>query len=156
MQRINHVGPIFRMIHTAIDQQLSNRAQEMDLTSAQIFVLHYIIRHDKDDVFQKDIEERLELSHATVSGLIARLESKGFLECVPGKTDKRFKCLCATEKARRCEEQMHLSIEQTERNLLDGMTEEEIEQFKIYLDRILCNLGIDIVEERKKRGKENA
>ncbi len=156
MQRIKHIGPVLRVIHTAIDQHLSNRAQEMELTSAQLFVLHYIIRNDDSDVYQKDIEARLELSHATVSGLIARLESKGFLECVPGTADKRYKRLCATEKARCCEAQMHMNIEQTEQLLLNGMTEEEIEQFKSYLDRILCNLGIDIAEERQKRGKENA
>ncbi len=152
MKKNNHIGPVLRILHTAIDQQMSNRAQEMDLTSAQLFVLHYINRNGDKDVFQKDIEERFELSHATVSGLIARLESKGFLECVPSNKDKRYKRLCVTEKARCCDEKMRCSIEQTEMQLLRGFTEEDSVQLRAYLDKMLLNLGIDFAEERKKRG----
>ncbi len=151
MQKTDHIGPILRMIHTAIDQQLSNRAQEMDLTSAQLFVLHFINLNGDKDVFQKDIEERFELSHATVSGLIARLESKGFLQCVPSASDKRYKKLCVTQKARCCEEQMHISIEQTEKQLLNDFSEEDKQLLKKYLDKMLLNLGIDLAEVSDKR-----
>lgn len=151
MQKIKHIGPVLRIIHTAIDQQLSARAQEMELTSAQLFVLHYINRNNDRDVCQKDIEQMLELSHATVSGLITRLEAKGFIECVPGTSDRRYKRLCVTEKARCCDNRMHVSIEQTEKQLLDGFSEEDEAKLKEYLDRMLYNLGIDLAEERKKR-----
>ncbi len=151
MQKIDHIGPVLRIIHTAIDQQLSARAQEMDLTSAQLFVLHYINQNSDKDIFQKDIEEMLELSHATVSGLIARLEAKGFLQCVPSASDKRYKKLCVTQKARCCEEQMHISIEQTERQLLEGFAEEDTLLLKKYLDKMMLNLGIDLAAVKEKR-----
>lgn len=154
MEKIDHIGPLLRIIHTSIDQQLSLRAQEMDLTSSQLFVLHYINRNHDKDVFQRDIEERFELSHATVSGLISRLESKGFLVCEQGISDKRYKRLCVTEKARCCDERMHSSIQQTERLLLRGFSEEEKKQLHQYLDRILLNLGVNDAQENQKGVKE--
>ncbi len=155
MQKITHIGPMVRMIHTAIDRQINTRVQEMELTSAQIFVLHYINRNSDKDVFQKDIEKHFELSHATVSGLISRLEAKGFIECLPAKNDKRYKRLCVTEKARCYDEQMRQHIDQVEKQALEGFSDEDIRQLQSYLDRILANLGIDLAEEKNKRGKEN-
>ncbi len=143
------IGPLLRIIHTAIDQQINVRVQEMELTSAQLFVLHYIIRNSDRDVYQKDIEKHFELSHATVAGIIARLESKGFLISIPSERDKRFKRLCATEKAMCCDQQMGKNIEQIEQLILNGFSAEETKQLHLYLDRILANLGVDIVEKRR-------
>ena len=143
------IGPLLRTIHTAIDQKINVRVQEMELTSAQLFVLHYIIRNADRDIYQKDIESHFELSHATVAGLIARLESKGFLVCIPSEQDKRFKRLCATEKAMCCDQQMGKNIEQIEQLTLNGFSAEEAQQLHLYLDRILSNLGVDVVAKRR-------
>lgn len=155
MQGLTHIGPMVRMIHTAIDQQINTRVQEMELTSAQIFVLHYINRSSDRDVYQKDIEKHFELSHATVSGLISRLEAKGFIECLPAKNDKRCKRLCVTDKARCYDEQMRQHIDQVEKQALKGFSDEDMHQLQLYLDKILANFGIDLAEERKKRGNGN-
>ena len=106
------------------------------------------------EIYQRDVEDHFELSHATVSGLIARLEAKGFLVSIPGERDKRYKRLCATEKALCCDQQMGKNIEQTEQLILRGFSAEETQQLHQYLERISCNLGIDIDEVRKKRRKE--
>ncbi len=154
MSEAKHTGPLFRIIHTAIDQQINASVLDMELTSAQLFVLHYIIRNAEREIYQRDVEDHFELSHATVSGLIARLEAKGFLVSIPGERDKRYKRLCATEKALCCDQQMGKNIEQTEQLILRGFSAEETQQLHQYLERISCNLGIDIDEVRKKRRKE--
>lgn len=150
--QFKHIGPLLRITHTAMDQQINSRVQEMELTSAQIFVLHYINRNPDKAIYQKDIEKHFELSHATVAGLIARLEAKGFLECIPDSSDKRYKRLCVTQKARCCDEQMSKNIEQVEQQALKGFSDEDIAQLQNYFDKILSNLGVDLAEERKKRG----
>ena len=152
MSENKHIGPLLRIIHTAMDQQINASVQGMELTSAQLFVLHYIIRNGDHDVYQKDIENYFELSHATVAGLIARLESKGFIVSIPTERDKRFKRLCATEKALCCDQQMRKNIEQIEQLTLYGFSAEEIQQRHLYLDRILRNLDADM---DKKGGMRN-
>lgn len=154
MSEPKHIGPMLRIIHTAMDQQINASVNDMELTSAQLFVLHFIIRNREREIFQRDIEDHFELSHATVSGLIARLEAKGFLLSVPSERDKRYKRLYATEKALCCDQQMGKNIEQTEQLILRGFSAEETQQLHQYLERISCNLGIDIDEVRKKRRKE--
>ena len=151
MEDIKHIGPKLRIIHNAVDQKINLRVQEMELTSAQIFVLHFISQNPDRDIYQRDIENRFELSHATVSGLIARLEAKGFLECEPGQKDKRYKRLCVTEKARCCDALMKENIDNVEQQLLKGFSEEDMERLNIYFDKMLSNLGMDMTEVRRKR-----
>ena len=87
------------------------------------------------------IAEAFHLSHPTVSGLLSRLEKKGFIEFRPDAEDRRCKRIYILPKGRECHETMHQHILETERRLVEGFTPEEQEQFFRYLERALINMG---------------
>ena len=99
----------FRLLDQAGKQRVDQQFTAVDLTAMQSYVLRYLHEHRGEVVYPKDLEQRFHLTHPTVSGLLARLESKGFIVCTPDPDDRRCKRIAATEKA----EQLHLRIHET-------------------------------------------
>ena len=109
-----------------------------------MFLLHYLSRHQHREINQKDIEDALELSHATVAGLISRLESKDFVRLIPSEHDKRCKQIVATDKAKELDAEVERVIAEAEQKLAEGFSDEEMKLLKSFLLRILSNLGIEM------------
>lgn len=135
-----HYGPKLRMLFSMIDQQISAALEDMDLTCSQGHVMGFVMRR-KTMPCPKDVEEAFGLSHPTVSGLLSRLERKGFLELIPDEVDRRCKRIRVLPKGRECMGRLHTGIQETERKIVDGFTPEEQNAFFQFLDRAICNLG---------------
>lgn len=139
-----HLGPLIKLLNKEFEQLHSEKAQSMELTPVQLFVLHYLSVRQGDSVCQRDIEKQFELSHATVSGIISRLESKGFITCNFADGDRRFKNISVTEKAKCCENEMKKSIDHYEAQLVKGFTDEEKTQLFGFIVRMLENVDIKL------------
>jgi DNA-binding MarR family transcriptional regulator len=98
----------------------------------------------------KDIEEEFRLSHPTVSGLLARLEKKGFIEMRSDREDRRCKRIYLLDKGKDCNKSMYETICATENRLVEGFTEEEKEQFFGYLNRAIANMGCSSCNPKHK------
>ena len=131
----------FRLLDQAGKQRVDQQFQEMELTAMQSYVLRYLHDRAGEVVYPKDIEQRFHLTHPTVSGLLARLEAKGFIVCTPDPDDRRCKRVTATEKA----EQSHLRIRDTfhalEQETLQNFSPEEVQTLLRLLDRAIENLS---------------
>lgn len=139
-----HLGPLFKTIGNTLNSNITQQMQSAGLTSAQMFILHFLSRHTDIPIYQKDVEDALELSHATVAGIISRLESKGFIRLEPSEKDKRCKRIVATDKAKELDAETGRVIDETEAKMLAGFSSEEASLLREYLHRILHNMGIEI------------
>ncbi len=135
-----HYGHRLRVLHWCLDQTITNALASMELTAAQGPILGYL-SHRETPPCAKDIEEVFHLSHPTVSGLLTRLEKKGFVEFRPDAADRRCKRIYILPKGRACNERMHATIRATEESLVTGFTEAEKAQFSEFLDRAIANMG---------------
>ncbi len=103
----------------------------------------------------RDVEEALHLSHPTVSGLLNRLEKKGFVELRPDEQDHRCKRIYTLPKGHECRTLMHNTMEQIEERLVLDFTPEEREEFSSLLDRAIQNMGGRICRHpNKEESKE--
>lgn len=132
------IAILLKVTAKEMEQSFSDRAAQLGLTAAQMHVLHFVCLRS-GEICQRDVEERFDLTHATVSGILCRLQSKGFIRTEPG-LDKRRKTVHATDKARACDGRMHAYIEENNKNMLAGFTEAELERLRADLLRILDNL----------------
>lgn len=121
----------------------------MDLTAAQGHIMGFIT-HRQQPPCARDIEEVFHLSHPTVSGLLARLEKKGFIEFRPDEKDRRCKRIYVLPKGLELEETMHSTILATEAALVRDFTEEEKEQFSRFLNRAIHNVGLTPCKRKHK------
>ena len=149
MAEKKHIGPLIRMLDNTIEQKMNNDVSQMELTAAQVFMLHFLCKNSEKDICMKDIEAFFGLSHATVSGIISRLEAKGFLESVSDEDDRRKKLIRATEKAKKCDSTVAEQIMETEALLLKNFSDEEKEMLFMYILRMLDNIGAQTPEKRE-------
>ena len=83
-------GYLVRVLQNCTDQAMNNALASMDLTAAQGHIMGFITHREKPPC-ARDIEEQFQLSHPTVSGILSRLEQKGFVEMRPDPQDRRYK-----------------------------------------------------------------
>lgn len=135
-------GLMFRMVSSALAQRMNETLSCMELTFSQGPILGYLA-HCQTPPCARDIEERFQLSHPTVSGLLSRLEKKGFLSQEPDPQDRRRKLVVLLPKGRACTEAMSEVIRSGDEALLQGFTPEEREQFRALLIRAVHNVATD-------------
>ena len=128
------------MLHSCTNQSMTNALEEMELTAAQGHIMGFLAR-SKTPPCSRDIEEAFQLSHPTVSGLLSRLEKKGFIEFRTDEQDRRCKRIYILPKGSQCHETMRQHILEIERQLVEGFSVQEQEQFIIFLERALSNMG---------------
>ena len=137
---MDHYGHMIQVLHRCICHAVTEKMMQMDLTSAQGWIMGYLARHETAPC-AKDIEKKFRLSHPTVSGLLSRLEKKDFIEFRPDEQDRRCKRIYILPKGRAFNKQIEHAILDNERQIVDGFSEEEKTQFTDFLTRAAVNLG---------------
>ena len=141
---MNHdsaISPRLKRISTALDRKRTQDMEDLELTSSQGFVLGYLTRHRDEPVYSGDLRRHFDLSHPTVTGILQRLESKGFIAYAEDGTDRRKKRICITDKALEVHQQVIQRFQETETLITQGMTEEEKQSLLRLLDRVIDNIG---------------
>ena len=135
-----HFGHLVRILHWCTDQAMTSALEQLELTAAQGHIMGYLI-HCSDPPCPRDVEETFHLSHPTVSGILSRLEQKGFVELRPDAKDRRCKRIWVLPKGMQCHELMNQTILRNEEQLVRGFTPEERELFRSCLNRAIANMG---------------
>lgn len=142
-------GLYIRVLENCAQQATNNALASMDLTAAQGHVMGFL-NHRETPPCARDIEEAFQLSHPTVSGILSRLEQKGFIEMRPDPQDRRCKRIYVQEKGAQLHETMHQTIRSTEEKMVQDFTEEEKEQFELLLKRAIHNLDGNACRRKHK------
>ena len=148
-----HIGPLIKLLNKEFERLHTEKAGNIGLTPTQLFVLHYISRHQGENICHKDIEKQFELTHATVSGIISRLEAKGFIICRADESDRRYRNIVITEKAKCCENEMKNHIDLYEEQLVKGFSQDEKQLLVDFILRLLSNLDVKFPFTEKKEEK---
>ena len=131
------------MLQSCAEQTLTAAMEEMELTAAQGHLMGYLI-HSREPRCPRDVEKAFHLSHPTVSGLLSRLEQKGFVELRTDPEDRRFKRIYLLPKAWQLDERISRTLEGNERKMTDGFTQQEREEFAALLQRAIHSMGGDL------------
>lgn len=129
-----------KRISNALHRLCTEDIAEQELTSSQAYVLAWLT-HQQQPVYPGDVSKHFGMKHPTVSGILQRLDAKGFISFVPD-SDHRRKQILLTEKSRRCDERIKNRIRQNEQLLLNGMSAQEIQTLRTLLDRIIGNIAL--------------
>ena len=118
--RICHAS---RLFIRKMDQRIADAGTGDDTLSGRNFwVLKYLKDHEKEAVYQRDLEQKFKVRRSTVSNMIDLMEQKGFLTRQATSSDARLKQLKltdrgeelfreVTETTRQFEEQVRRSFE---------------------------------------------
>lgn len=143
MEQIRHAGRLFRVIERALAQEIRRNHEKLGITSSQGFVLGYLSRRyaaGETPIYAKEVERYFGVRHSSVSGVLQRMEQKGFLRFEPDPTDRRCKQIVLTDKALQIREQIEKQILATERKVYAGMSPAEQDEFTRLLRQAAENL----------------
>lgn len=136
----NYLGQSVKKLHFLMGQTINQRLVELDLTTAQGHAIGYLA-HCPEPPCARDIETAFGLSHATVAGILSRLEGKGFIELRADPEDRRVKRIFLLDKGHACSQAIGRHIRDTEQVMAGGFTPGELEQFRGFLKRAVDNLN---------------
>ena len=125
-RRSQPIGFMIKQINNVFEKELNEKVKKLGLTSSQCTVLDYLFHTSKDEISQRDVERHLSLKNPTVTGLLKRLDEKGYILCVPNAKDKRKKNIYLTEKAYDIQRRMEAERRKLDRELTRGMSKREV------------------------------
>ena len=133
------VGFLIKQVHILQEQKLNKKFDRFDLTGAQMFTIINLFkaREKGERLTQRDLERILDISNPTLTGILNRLESKGLIVRVQCKHDTRSKYIEVTDKASGLDKEIRKAFEESEKELLGSLSDEEITRLHEYLEKIL-------------------
>lgn len=136
------VGGILHKIAHKMSTNANRDMQEYNLTGVQAKVLIYLyFNSDKQEIYQKDIEQHLNLTNPTVTGIVKRLEEKGMIKRYTCENDARYRCHILTAAGFNFSKYAWQYFEnEKEAQLLSGFSKDERDVLISLLNRVLKNL----------------
>ncbi len=140
---MRRIGCEVRFLANLIKKTLDNTPtfqKEKNITGMQYFIIGYIYRNRDKDVLQKDVEKMFHMQKSTTSQIINTMEKNGLISRENVEYDKRTKKIVLTELALVIKDNAKKEIDQLEANMVQGLSEEEIEGFYNVIGKIKQNI----------------
>ena len=131
------------IINRAFRKKLDEKASTMGLTSVQLRVLGSISRLEaagETEIHQNDLERLEHVTHPAMTKMLQRLESKGFIKCVPSTQDRRYKKITCTEQSSGIHKVILAQDEEVLSELCKNFTQEQKKALSQMADLILKNI----------------
>lgn len=139
-QSIN-IAFMIREIYTTLYNNIGKEFSKLELTVPQVFVMDLLYRHKKLKV--NEISSEVNLTNATVSGILDRLEKQHMITRTRGEKDKRVVYIELTEHGNELAESFKVLINNYFTSLFEDCTIEDMEN-------IITNLSLlkDIINKQ--------
>lgn len=137
MDKEIRIGKKIIILSMKIRRRLDNETSKYGITGVQGRILGFLSHNcEKRDIFQKDIEEELEVRRSSVTSVLQLMEKNGFIERVSVSKDARLKKLVLTEKGMEVQKNVHNRISELEKSLREELSDEELDQLISLIDRL--------------------
>ncbi|HDC5557169.1 TPA: multidrug efflux transporter transcriptional repressor MepR [Staphylococcus aureus] len=131
---------LFRMISHEMKQKADQKLEQFDITNEQGHTLGYLYAHQQDGLTQNDIAKALQRTGPTVSNLLRNLERKKLIYRYIDAQDARRKNIGLTTSGIKLVEAFTSIFDEMEQTLVSQLSEEENEQMKANLTKMLSSL----------------
>ncbi|MGE5607320.1 MAG: MarR family winged helix-turn-helix transcriptional regulator [Bacteroidota bacterium] len=147
MKQLRQGGFLISKIHQLSGRIFSKKLKDydVDLNPAQGRIL--FVLWQKDAISINELAQKTALSKSTLTSMLDRLESVGYLKRVPSPEDRRQILIKLTPKNETVQAIHHKVSEEMTELFYRGFGPEEIDRFESYLTRIYQNL--ETVESNK-------
>jgi DNA-binding MarR family transcriptional regulator len=129
---------LIRRIYLLMSKHMERTADELGLTTAQIFVLGRLYRGDGAE--QRTLCDGMGVTSPTLTGIMDGLVKRGYVERRLHPDDARVKQLYLTEAGRALGARLHTFAGTAQAKVLAGFSPAEVAQLSSLLERIAANL----------------
>lgn len=138
------------IINRAFRKKLDEKAAALGLTAVQLRVLGSISRLEaagETEIHQNDLERIEHVTHPAMTKLLQRLESKGFIRCVPSARDRRYKVITCTERSAGIHNMILAQDEEVFAELCGTLSAQERASLQHLADAIVQNIDQETLSE---------
>ena len=124
-------------------KRMDQRAADLGLTAVQLRVLGSVSRLEaagETEIHQNDLERIEHVTHPAMTRLLQRLESKGFVRCVPSAVDRRYKKITCTGRSAGIHNVILSQDREVLQELCQGLTAGQVSALEELLDQVLRNI----------------
>ena len=122
-------------------EEISNRFHVCGKsTPTQMKILGYIIDNYEKDIYQKDLEEVFNLSRATISDVLRRMENNGLITREQNPNDVRSKKINLSEGAYQIFEVGRKRMDYIEKKAIRDIPSSSIDVFVSVIDKMISNI----------------
>lgn len=137
MEKEVHVGRKINILSKRMHRAIGKEASKYGITAVQGRILGFINHNSKNrDIFQKDIEEELDIRRSSVTSVLQLMEKNGLIERASVSEDARLKKLIITEKGAEIQKIIYDVILDFEKSFRDELSEAEMNMLISLLDRL--------------------
>ncbi len=137
---------LLRYIYNQMERCRNLDFSQLDITSSQASVMLFLLKNRSRPVTQQSVQSALMLSHPTITGLMQRLEFKGFITRVASKDDNRCKFVALTDKGLEIEKSLKSNSKSMEHKALKGLTTNEL----VILDHCLRTIADNLKDDNQQ------
>lgn len=119
---------------------ISDKVPKGIINHTQFQILLYLIKHENEEVCQKDLEIETHLKKASITGSLDSLEEKGIVIRKQSEDDKRKNIILLSEKTKEAKDRIKEKFNIIEKKIEKDLTDKEIETFYRIIDKIKENL----------------
>ena len=135
------IGYLLKHINNRIKERMDAEMKDCNLTFQQAHVL-WTLEKNGGTMTQKEIEERLSVSHPTIVGIITRMENNGFVKTYLSQADRRIKIVELTAQAHLFREKVDRLGKQLREDLERDISEEDRNKLLLLLNQMYENLAV--------------
>ena len=120
------------------------KAQE-EVTGARGYIIGFIVKNTTEGkiVYQRDIEKAFSLRRSSATQTLNSLEKSGLIRRLSEESDKRLKKIAVTEKGLESHKKVIERLNEIDSELISCLTKEELETFKVVLEKLKEGLKVD-------------
>ena len=144
MKEKRYMGRELRVLDNLIKRFIDNQMNGVQIdriTGSNGWIIAYLRDHPSGPVYQKDLESEFNITRSTASKVVNLMEEKGLIRRESVPEDARLKKLTLMPKAIALGEEMERNRDIVEAQIVKGFTEDELEQFYPYIERIKKNVS---------------
>ena len=131
---------VFRKICSIYDK--NKKEKSIKATPTQMQILAYILKCVNKDIYQKDLEDVLNLRRATVSGVLQTMEKNELIKRITDNKDTRSKKIILQKKAINIFNTYKKLMIEMENKIVQNISEEEIGVFCKVINKMKENIKI--------------
>lgn len=137
MHKEVRLGKKIIILSKRIHRRLDRGTSEYGITGVQARILGFVYHNsERRDIFQRDIEEELDIRRSSVTSVLQLMEKKGYIKRVSVSKDARLKKIILTEKGTGIQRNVYDFICKFEKSLSDELSEAEMAILISLIDRL--------------------
>lgn len=121
--------------------EIEKQNLKLEPTPTQMQILEYMMEHSNEDIYQRDLENIVNLRRATVSGVLQTMEKNELIQRITDSADTRAKQIIITERAKKVFLEKKQKLENIEKIIIQDISKEDLETFSKVIEIMKNNIN---------------